>query len=147
MFYCLLDLSCSECDVMSLYCMCCSVNESVCLVCCVFVNCVVKQFSMCLGALAILLMNVMEVFSVVGGSLLDRPCMVFQRMCVLCMWSQCASRCSFHMFCSFVIVCRKVTPHLRVWELDHICLLSLCCLCVFRMLCGRVRAYAACPLA
>ena len=36
MFYCLLDLSCCECDVISLYCMCCSVNGSVCLVCCVF---------------------------------------------------------------------------------------------------------------
>ena len=44
---------------------------------------------------------VMEVFSVGGGggALLDRPCMVFQRMCVLCLSSQCASTCSFHMFC------------------------------------------------
>ena len=32
-----------------------------------------------------LLLNVMEVFSVGGGALLDRPCMVFQRMCVLCL--------------------------------------------------------------
>ena len=23
-----------------------------------------------------------------GGALLDRPCMVFHRMCVLCLWSQ-----------------------------------------------------------
>ena len=30
------------------------------------------------------LLNVMDVFSVGGGALLDRPCMVFQRMCVLC---------------------------------------------------------------
>ena len=36
LFYCLLDLSCCECDVISLYLMCCSVNGSVCLVCCVF---------------------------------------------------------------------------------------------------------------
>ena len=36
LFYCLLDLSCSECDVISLYFMCFSVNGSVCLVCCVF---------------------------------------------------------------------------------------------------------------
>ena len=27
-------LFCSECDVMSLYVLCCSVNVSVCLVCC-----------------------------------------------------------------------------------------------------------------
>ena len=29
---CLLDLSCCECDVISLYFMCCSVNGYVCLV-------------------------------------------------------------------------------------------------------------------
>ena len=51
----------------------------------VFVNCLVKQFAMCLGVVAILLLNVMDVFSVGGGALLDRPCMVFQRMCVLCL--------------------------------------------------------------
>ena len=63
----------------------CSVNGFVCLVCCVFVNCLVKQFSKCLGVVVILLLNVMEVFSVGGGDLLDRPCMVFQIMCVLCL--------------------------------------------------------------
>ena len=51
----------------------------------VFMNCFMKQFSICLGVVAILLVNVMEVFSVSGGALLDRPCMVFQRMCVLCL--------------------------------------------------------------
>ena len=61
----------------------CSVGVSVCFVCCVFVNCLVKQFAMCLGVVAILLLNVIDVFSVGGGALLDRPCMVFQRMCVL----------------------------------------------------------------
>ena len=38
-----------------------------------------------LGVVAILLLNVMDVFSVGGGALLDRPCMVFQRVCVLCL--------------------------------------------------------------
>ena len=67
--YRLLDLSYGECDVISMHCMCFFVNGSVCLVCCVFVICMVKQFAICLG---------------VGGSaLLDRPCMVFQRMCLL----------------------------------------------------------------
>ena len=33
----------------------------------------------------VLLMNVMDVFSVCGGALLDIPCMVFQRVCVLCL--------------------------------------------------------------
>ena len=51
----------------------------------VFVNCLVKQFAICLGVVAILLLNVMELLSVVRGALLDRPCMVFQRMCVLCL--------------------------------------------------------------
>ena len=51
----------------------------------VFVNCLVKQFAICLGVVAILLLSVMEVFSVGGGALLDRPCMVFQRMCMLCL--------------------------------------------------------------
>ena len=80
MFYNLLDLRSSECDVVSLYVVCCSVNVSVCLVSCVFVNCLVKQFAMCFGVVAILLLNIMSVFSVCGGTLLDRPCMVFQRV-------------------------------------------------------------------
>ena len=33
--------------------MCCHVNVSVCFVCCVFVNCLVKQFAMYLGVVAI----------------------------------------------------------------------------------------------
>ena len=51
----------------------------------VFVNCLVKQFAMCLGVVTVLLLNVMDLFSVGGGALLDRPCMVFHRMCVLCL--------------------------------------------------------------
>ena len=59
----------------------------LCIACLtVFVNCLVmKQFAMCLGVVAILLLNVMYVFSVCGGALLDSPCMVFQIVCVLCM--------------------------------------------------------------
>ena len=53
----------------------------------VFVNYLVKQFAICLGVFVILLLNVMEWLSVVGGALLDRPCMVFHRTCVLCLWS------------------------------------------------------------
>ena len=48
----------------------------------VFVNCLVKQFAMCVGVVAILMLNVMDVFSVCGGALLDRPCMVFQRVII-----------------------------------------------------------------
>ena len=38
----------------------------------VFVNCLVKQFAMFLGVVAVLLLNVMDVFSVGGCGLLDR---------------------------------------------------------------------------
>ena len=34
---------------------------------------------MFLGVVAILLLNVRDVFSVCGGALLDRPCMVFKK--------------------------------------------------------------------
>ena len=80
-----MDLRSSECDVVSLYVallMCLFVLCVACLT--VFVNCLVKQLAMCLGVVAILLLNVMDVFSVCGGTLLDRPCMVFQRVCVCC---------------------------------------------------------------
>ena len=46
----------------------------------VFGNCLVKQFAIYFGVVVILFLNVMEVFSVGGGALLDRPCMVFQRI-------------------------------------------------------------------
>ena len=48
-------------------------------------TCLVKQFEMCLCVVAILLLNVMDVFSVDGGALLDRPCIVFHRMCLVCL--------------------------------------------------------------
>ena len=51
----------------------------------VFVNSLLKQFAMCLGVVAILLLNVMDVFNVGGGALLDILCMVLQIMCVLCL--------------------------------------------------------------
>ena len=62
---------------------------SVCFVCCVF-DSVCELFgetirNVFLGVVAILLLNVMDVFSVCGGALLDRSCMAFQRVCVLCL--------------------------------------------------------------
>ena len=69
---------------MSLYILCCSVNVYVCLVCCVC-ELVGEQFAMCLGVVALLLLNVLDVFNVGGGALLDRAYMVFYRMCVLCL--------------------------------------------------------------
>ena len=122
LFYCLFDLRRGECDVVSLYVLGCSVNESVCFVCCVFDNVcelfceTIRNMFWCVYNL---LLNVMELLSVVGCALLDTPCMVFQRMCVLCMWSLWASRCSFHVFC-LCFACRKLSPHLGV------CVFRLC---------------------
>ena len=45
----------------------------------------VKQFAISLGVVCIVLLNVIKLFSVGGGALLDRPCMVFKRMCVVCL--------------------------------------------------------------
>ena len=72
-----------------MFCVALSMDLFVLRVACLteFVNCLVKQFAICLGVFVILLLNVMEL-CVVGGALLDRPCMVFHRMCVLCLWSQ-----------------------------------------------------------
>ena len=77
-------------SVMLYYCMLCVALLMCLFVLCVacltvFVNFLVKQFAMCLGVVAILLLSVIDVFSVCGGALLDRTCMVFQRVCVLCM--------------------------------------------------------------
>ena len=70
-------------SVMLYPCMLCVVNGSVCCVCCVSDSVLVKQFAICLGEFVILLLNVIELFCVVGGTLLDRPCMVFQSVCVV----------------------------------------------------------------
>ena len=63
LLYFITSWGCGECNVISLYFMCCSVNGSVCVVCGVsdsVLNCLVKQFAMCLGVVAILLLNAME---------------------------------------------------------------------------------------
>ena len=59
----------------------------VCVACfTVFVNCLVKQFAICLGVVVILLLNVMDVLSVGGG--LEVPCWIdgicSSKECVCC---------------------------------------------------------------
>ena len=119
--YCLLDLSCGECNVIALYVLCYSVNGSVCFVCCVS-DSVCELFGetivICLGVVVILLLNVIECFSVVEGALLDRPCMVFQRVCVLCLSSQCASRYSVHMFCLYFCMSEVISSFKRLRALS-----------------------------
>ena len=77
---------------MSLYFLCCSVNVSVCLVCCVldsvcelFGNKIRDVFGCGCCFVVVLLLNVMDVFRVGGGALLDIQCMVSHRLCVLCL--------------------------------------------------------------
>ena len=68
--------------------MCCSVNVSVCLVCCVFDN-VCELFGETIrnmfGCGCCFVVECYGSVCVGGRALLDRPCMVFQRMCVLCL--------------------------------------------------------------
>ena len=97
---------------MSLYLLSCSVNGSVCLVCCVFVNCLVKQIAMCLGVVAVLLLNVMDVFSVEVLCWIDRVWSSTECACCSCGPSVHLSGPSICFVCVFV--CRKLTPHLRV---------------------------------
>ena len=87
----------------------------------VFANCLVKQVAMCLGVVDILLLNVMEVFSE-GGVLCWIGHAWSSNKCAVC-----ACDPSF----VYVFVCHKLSPHLRVYELDHMCLLSLCSFCVY----------------
>ena len=51
----------------------------------VFVNCLVKQFAICLGVIAILVLNVMEVFSVGGCTCwIDRVWSSKEYVCCAC---------------------------------------------------------------
>ena len=74
-----------------------------------FVNSLVKQFAICV--VAILLLIVMEVFSVGVGALLDRPCMVFL-WCSVCNPGVHLSVPSIGFV--YVFVWRNLSPHLRV---------------------------------
>ena len=68
------------CNVISLYVFAAlSMDLFILCVACltVIVNCLEKQFAMCLSVVVILLLNVMELFSLVGGNMLDISCMVF----------------------------------------------------------------------
>ena len=114
LFYCLSVLSCGECNVISLY-VCVSLSMGL-VVLCAFLKIIWRH------NLRYVWMRLL--FSVVGGALLDIPCMVFQRVCYAC--NSIVRLCSFHMFC-LCFVYRKLSPHLRGSELDFMRLLSLCC--------------------
>ena len=79
----------------------------------VFVNCLVKQFAMCLGVDAILLLNVMKVFSLSGG-VCWKDCVWSSKECAWCACEPTVhlSVPSIDFVCVFV--CRKLSPHLRI---------------------------------
>ena len=71
-----------------MFCVALSMDLFVLCVACltVFVNCLVKQFTISLSVVVILLMNVMLLFSVVGGALLGRQCMVVVPVISVCVY-------------------------------------------------------------
>ena len=128
-----MNLRSGEGNVVSLLILCYSVKIYVCLcVACltVFVNRIVIQFAICLGGFVILLLNVMELLSVVIGAILDRPGMAFHRMCVFCLWSQSASRCSFHMFCLCFCMSDVISSFRSFRAGSHVFALLMLFLCV-----------------
>ena len=70
----------------------------------VFVNCLVKQFAICMDVVVILLLNVMEVLSVWVGALLDIP---FSKECVCCACDPSVHLDVLSIGFVYVFVCRK----------------------------------------
>ena len=73
----------------------------------------------------------------VGGALLDIPCMVFHRMCVLCLWSQCASRFSFHMFVCGFYMSEVISSFRSLRTGSQVFALLMLFLCVISMSSGK----------
>ena len=67
-----------------------SVFLSMCLFLCVLcltvlVNCLLNTFAICVGEVGVFYLKVMVLFVGCVGILLISPCIVFQRVCVLCL--------------------------------------------------------------
>ena len=62
------------------------------------VNCLVNWSAFCCGVMAILSLKVMVALGLSIVFLSESPFIVFQSMCVFCLWSQCPSRWSFHIW-------------------------------------------------
>ena len=60
------------------------------------VNCLLKLVAIWLGVVFDVLWNLMVLFGSWWDFLPMSPCIVFQRMWVFVLWSQCLSRCSCH---------------------------------------------------
>ena len=83
----------STCVVVSVMLVVCSLSVFlsmflfvVCILCLtVLVNCLLNVFAICVGEVSILYLKVMVLFLGCVGVLLASPCIVFQRVCVLCL--------------------------------------------------------------
>ena len=58
----------------------------LCVLCLtVLVNCLLNAFAICVGEVSVFSLKVMVLFLGCVGVLLASPCIVFQRVCVLCL--------------------------------------------------------------
>ena len=86
MFYCRLDLCCGECYVgclfeyfpISVFVLC-----DLCLT--VLVNCLLNTFAICVGEVTVFSLKLIVLFLGCVGVLFANLCIVFQRVCVLCL--------------------------------------------------------------
>ena len=81
-------MCCGECYVgclnLSMFLsMCLFVLCVLCLT--VLVNCLLNAFAICVGEVGVFSLKVMVLFLGCVGVLLASPCIVFQRVCVLCL--------------------------------------------------------------
>ena len=85
LFYCRLDLCCGECygGLCVFLSMCLFVLCVLCLT--MLVNCLLNAFAICVGEVNVFSLKVVVLFVGCAGFLLANPCMVFQRVCVLCL--------------------------------------------------------------
>ena len=83
------------CSLSVLLSMCLFVLWVLCLT--VLVNCLLNAFPICVGEVNVFSLKVMVLFLCCVVFLLANLCIVFQRVFVLCLLSQCVSVCSLHM--------------------------------------------------
>ena len=69
-------------------------------------------------------------FILISRLLLDRLFMVFQRMCVFCLGSQCASRCSFHRVCLCLCISEVISSFRSLRAGSQVFALLVLFLCV-----------------
>ena len=115
LFYSLLDLRSSECNVVSLYVVCCSVNVSVCFVCCVL-DSVCELFGETIrnvrGCSCYFVVEWMCLVCVVVLCWIDHVWSSKECVCCACDPNERLSAPSICFVCVFV--CRKLSPHLGV---------------------------------